>query len=149
MHGQERSQLELKNLGALIEEAKARKAAEYDFIVPANQYAVFYSEPLPTSNYRVQVFTYSDDAVVDMFSIVEAYPTLSEIENISAAPEPCQLLAGLAPKTQNGGPYTWAQAINISNVGGGVLISVPTGEIDTNNGIAIAFSVYMEIQEHL
>lgn len=148
MHGHTRSDQELKRLSALRSKAKAHNAAEYDFNIPAEMYAVFYSEPAPeNSRYQVQIFVYSSTALVGSFTVVQSYPDLAEVENDTPAPEPCQLIAGIKPLGDNGDDYTWAQKINVTAAGDGVIISVPTGEISAT-GLAVAYSIYMEIKVH-
>lgn len=147
MHGPERSKEELKKLSPLLQKAQAQGAAQYDFTITPEMYAVFYSEPLPVSMYEVQIFIYSDGTTVGSFTILEAYPLLAEVENNTNAPEPCNLIAGIKAKTDNGNDYTWAQTINVTDSGNGVIISVPTGEVN-DQGVAIAYSTYMEIVKH-
>ena len=147
MHGLERSKEQLKALSALIDKAKSHNAAEYDFVIPAKLYAVFYSEPMPPNTaYQAQIFVYSGSAVVGSFTVTQSFPDLGEVENSSPAPEPCTLIVGLKPRGDNGDDYTWASTVNVTPAGNGVIVSIPTGE--TDNGVAVAFSVYMEIKTH-
>jgi hypothetical protein len=139
----------LEELNALFERTKTEQlvkrqpVATYDFILPKKQYAVFYSEPLPKSKYDACVFVRTAGVQVDFFSIVQSYPTLHVILPPDQAPIPYELVVGFKLKTDPGVTFVLASTINVTAVGSGVILSIPTDEKE------VVYSVYMEIQSHL
>jgi hypothetical protein len=148
MHGHQLSE-SLKEKKLKSRENISPRFAGYDLAIPAGQYAVFYSEPMPDSKYSVEVYVYAGNALISYFTVVNAYPFIQEVQNDSAVPLVCNIQAAevLLSNYNSGGPYT-PIAVNATPVNPGVLLAFPTGEVD-NLGRPVSQSAFMQIQPHL
>jgi hypothetical protein len=69
MHGKQYAQ-ELKEAAEIRRETVSSHAAEFQILLPADQYAVFCSEPIASTT----------------FTVANSYPHLAEVQNSSAVP---------------------------------------------------------------
>lgn len=136
MHGRRYSLMIKEATEKLRKETIGNHAAEYQITLQPDLYAVFYSEPIVSSNLQIQVYIYNGLSLYTTFTVVNSYPDLAEFQNSSAVPVQYTLTAATSPYGSNDGPYSPVQTITttVMNPGAadeGVLISIFNGEIDT------------------